>query len=195
MAQAKTSTAATRRADRTAAAAALAAAGGATATQPAADASPARADEDPEAEPAATPAAEPAAPQSQAAENEDDDDCECPEGTDADDCDCDDEIDDGDDGMKAARARERARCAAILRHPNAVGREGVAARLAFNTNMTRSQARGVLAEMGAVEAPKVSGLAAAMSTVKPPRPNAGGPGNPENEAKSHASNWDRVLKA
>jgi hypothetical protein len=130
-----------------------------------------------------------------AAENEDGDECNCEE--DDDDCDCDDEeMNKADDDAKAAaaaRQRERARCAAIFASPFAKGREGVAANIAFNTNLTRKEARALLASMGPVPAAKPANIRDAMALVHPPRPNAGGATPPANSEKAIEASWERAF--
>jgi hypothetical protein len=54
-----------------------------------------------------------------------------------------------DDKQKAARAKERARCAAIFGSKAAAGRPDVAAHLAFNTAMSAREAVGMLDAIGA----------------------------------------------
>lgn len=56
----------------------------------------------------------------------------------------DDDDEENDDQAKAARSRERARCAAIFAAPSAARNLQAAAHLAFNTNLPRSQAVGLL---------------------------------------------------
>ncbi len=85
----------------------------------------------------------------------------------------DDEETDGD--AKAARMRERARCAAIMRLPVAAKRPDVAAHLAFYTDLTRNQAATVLLAAAAGEPPipppvaKRDGFSARMDRLRSPQ--------------------------
>lgn len=82
----------------------------------------------------------------------------------------DEEGDDADaeeetEGEKAARDRERARCAAIFSSPAAASRPDFAAHLAFQTSMKASEAIGMLTSFAA-GAPKRTSLATRMAGVK-----------------------------
>lgn len=105
----------------------------------------------------------------------------------------DDEADDEDmkKGSKArsARLRERARCAAIFMDEAAGKNPALAATLAFNTDMPRSQAITVLRAGGAAVQPKRDSLDRRMSSI--PRPNVGA----GDTIASKASFADRALAA
>lgn len=77
----------------------------------------------------------------------------------------------GSSQVAAARRRERARCAAILGHPDAASNMVMAANLAFKTRLTRAQALGMLTD-------SVVGLANATPS-----------------AQADASSWDRAFAA
>jgi hypothetical protein len=99
------------------------------------------------------------------------------DGAGADDGD-DPDADDGDesDKEKAARARERARCAAIFGSKAAASRPDVAAHLAFNTSMSATEAIGMLGAFAAGGAPAASakpGKSLASRMAKVPDQNVG----------------------
>ena len=71
-----------------------------------------------------------------------------------------------DDKQKAARASERARCAAIFKCDAAGVRPDVAAHLAFETDMSASAAVSMLKTVAAGGTAKPAGLASRMSSVK-----------------------------
>jgi hypothetical protein len=102
--------------------------------------------------------------------------------------DADDEGDDDTDAeettdnmKKAIRMRERARCAAIFSDPAAAANPGLAATVAFSTNLTRSEAVAVLRAGGATAeapAPKKSSLDRRMSSEPRGGVTAGSPQGP-----------------
>lgn len=116
--------------------------------------------------------------------------------TKAEDGDEDGEDDEGDDNdAKAARVRERARCAAIFAHPSAAKNVPLAASLAFNTSLPRSQAIALLHDGSAAvdledaTAPRRSGkqaLTDRMLSAPKPTIGAGVPQLPSSE-KGEAS--------
>ncbi|HET6606738.1 MAG TPA: hypothetical protein VFG62_08725 [Rhodopila sp.] len=114
------------------------------------------------------------------------------EGDDGESGDDDDEGDDDSDGAdmrkgkaRSARLRERARCAAIFADAAAANNPALAATLAFNTDMPRSQAVAVL-RAGGSAAPKKPSLYERMSRENHPRVGASDPGKPA-EANSLAA--------
>ena len=86
-----------------------------------------------------------------------------------------DEDEETDGEAKAARMRERARCAAIMRLAVAAKRPDVAAHLAFYTDLTRNQAATVLLAAAAGEPPipppvaKRDGFSARMDRLRSPQ--------------------------
>lgn len=107
-------------------------------------------------------------------------------GDDDDDDDGDDDADDGDrkearaDGLvRAARLRERSRCAAIFGHPAAAANLALAAALAFETDLSRNQAITVLATGGS---PAASRLANRMAVVPATRIGPDGGAEPTGPA-------------
>jgi hypothetical protein len=96
-----------------------------------------------------------------------------PEDGDDPDADDDDDADMKNPQMRAARQRERARCAAIFRDKSAGHNVALAAELAFRTNMT---APAAIAVMRSAAAPR-SRLNAQMAGVVPPI-NAGASAGP-----------------
>ena len=107
----------------------------------------------------------------------------------ADDDDGDDEDmeDDKDDDAKAARARERARCAAIFRDKAAGANPALAASIAFGTALPRSQALNLLRNGAAASA--APGLAQRMRGMEGVRVSSVEPPQASKEAKI-ASSWD-----
>jgi hypothetical protein len=96
-----------------------------------------------------------------------------------DDEDGDDDSDDADmrkKGTRSARLRERARCAAIFADPAAGKNPALAARLAFNTNLPRSQAVACLQDGGTAVSARRASLDERMSQVSTPRVGASDPG-------------------
>ena len=90
---------------------------------------------------------------------------------------------DVDAACRAARTRERARCAAIFASEHATGRADLAANLAFNTDMTSKEAIGVLATAGKSAAPpSLRARMAGMETLRPGQDIPGG-------QPSAASGW------
>ena len=112
-----------------------------------------------------------------------------------------DETDDGDDksddeessgkrGKKraSARRRERARCASIFASEHAAANVEMAAHLAFQTSLTRSQAIALLAKAP----PGSGGLAAAMQRI--PNPRVGPGANAEAPTdQAIATGWDKAF--
>lgn len=78
---------------------------------------------------------------------------------------------------KSARERERARCAAIFAAASAGVRPDMAAHLAFNTGMKRTEAIALLDAAAAGGAPRNS-LSSRMSSVKTPNVGASTPATP-----------------
>lgn len=74
--------------------------------------------------------------------------------------------------VRSARLRERNRCAAIFGHEAAGSNPALAAQLAFQSNMGRAAAIGVLKTAAASN--KKTGLAALMAVVPQPPVSAGG---------------------
>ena len=113
---------------------------------------------------------------------------------DGDDADAEDKKDDGEDGKRAGRAkgarqRERTRCAAILAAGIKTGRINMACTLAFDSQLTASQAVSTLdaADMDgkqrqatqSVPAPsKRQALVDRMATMRTPNPGASGAAAP-----------------
>ena len=92
----------------------------------------------------------------------------------------DDESDDTDmrkKGSKSARLRERARCAAIFGDAAAGKNPALAARLAFNTSLPRSQAIACLQDGSALTAaaPRRASLDERMARVAAPKVGASDP--------------------
>ena len=101
----------------------------------------------------------------------------------------DEELKDEEAPAARARARERARCAAILGHAAAARVPAMAMRLAFGTPLPRAQACALL-DAGAESLP--TGLSAKMSGAATRVP----PDAPPATAKAAvASSWDRALAA
>lgn len=104
---------------------------------------------------------------------------------DDDDGDDDEDGDDDSDGndmrkekARSARLRERARCAAIFADSAAANNPGLAATLAFNTDMPRSQAVAVLRAGGASTPQRIS-LDSRMRAVKTPNVGTSDPDKPQ----------------
>jgi len=94
------------------------------------------------------------------------------------------------DKEKAARAKERARCAAIFDSKAAAGRPDVAAHLAFATNMSASEAvslLGTFAAGAAAPASKRASLGSRMAGVTLPNVGASAPAAPGGAASSAAN--------
>lgn len=95
------------------------------------------------------------------------------------------------DKEKAARAKERARCAAIFGSKAAGSRPDVAAHLAFNTSMRASAAISMLNAFAsgapAAAAPARQSLASRMSGVQTPNVGASGAAAPANSAQGTAA--------
>lgn len=90
----------------------------------------------------------------------------------------------------AARAKERARCAAIFGSKAAAGRPDVAAHLAFATDMSANQAIGLLnsfAAGAAAPAPKRQSLGSRMANVQVPNVGASAPAARGGAASSAAN--------
>jgi hypothetical protein len=83
--------------------------------------------------------------------------------------------DDEDDKEKAARASERARCAAIFASPAAGARPDMAAHLAFNTDMSPSAAVEMLTAISAGGTAQPRGLASRMAAVNTTNVGASAP--------------------
>ncbi len=101
----------------------------------------------------------------------------------------DDEKDDKDEKAKAARGRERARCAAIFSSSHAATRPDMAAHYAFATNLSRKDALTALAAVCAGQ-PQASGLGSRMGRFEQMRPGAGGPSS----KPAASAGWDAVAK-
>ncbi|HXA48341.1 MAG TPA: hypothetical protein VNW52_11975 [Burkholderiaceae bacterium] len=105
----------------------------------------------------------------------------------------DEDKDDDEDEMRGksaasqARRRERARCATIMGSKFAARNLVLAANLAFNTTMTRSQALAVLKDTPAATAPH-QGRSAGNPSL-----GAGG-GELANSKAAIDSSWDRAMK-
>lgn len=109
-------------------------------------------------------------------------------GAKADDEDGDDEMS-GNSAAAAARRRERARCAAIFGSKAAAKNPALAANLAFNTRMTRSEALVVLENSPAAAASDHSGRSAR-------NPSLGGGGTAQvSSGQAIATGWDAAFKA
>lgn len=114
---------------------------------------------------------------------------------------------DGDEGMesedddaKAARARERARCARIIAHGIKLGRVSQAGVFAFDTSLTAKQAISALNAAGidAESAPRAtSGLASRMATLNVPKPGVDGVQAPDASDPKVAAKLtaDRIIAA
>jgi hypothetical protein len=89
-----------------------------------------------------------------------------------------------DEEMRQARARERARCQAILLSPHAARAVGFAAYLAFETDTPRNSALAMLERL-----PNGAGLDARMGGVT--RPNVGNGARPDqSDQHAVAASWD-----
>jgi len=117
-----------------------------------------------------------------------------------DDDDDDDKKDEGAKKARTARLTERARCKAIFSSPYAAGRPHVAAKLAFDTNMTAKDAIGVLAATASEDedAPdpkkaKSADLRTRMSTQQ--NPDVGSDGAPEKKLSGPKAFAAAVLAA
>jgi hypothetical protein len=106
-----------------------------------------------------------------------------------------DDADDRDPKARAARKRERARCAAIFGSKHAAGRVAAAANLAFNTKMTASQAIGVLKTLPQEEASASTGggLGERMGAYGGHRPSAFAPPPPSGR-QAKANSWDAAAQ-
>lgn len=93
-------------------------------------------------------------------------------------------------GYAAGRADERKRCALIFATPHAEGQAHVAARLAFSTNLSATEAIGLLAETSASIPQGKRGLGERMSSV--PNPAVGPDGGSAPEAGSAAETIARM---
>lgn len=82
-------------------------------------------------------------------------------------------------GYAAGRADERKRCALIFATPHAEGQAHVAARLAFSTNLTATEAIGLLAETSASIPQGKRGLGERMANVPSPAVGTDGGAGPE----------------
>jgi hypothetical protein len=102
------------------------------------------------------------------------------------------EEDDAEPKARAARKRERARCAAIFGSRHATGRVASAAHLAFNTKMTSAQAIGVLKTLPREQASAGNGLGARMDAYGSHRPSASSSPAPNSRQTASAS-WDRAF--
>ncbi|AQS88264.1 hypothetical protein AA101099_1780 [Neoasaia chiangmaiensis NBRC 101099] len=107
------------------------------------------------------------------------------DGDDADDDDADDEE---DPKARAARKRERARCAAIFGSKSAGKRPDLAAHLAFNTSLPRREAVSLLKAAAAGEEPKKTGLSARMESFGDFRVSGSAPS--PNRRQAVTSSWD-----
>lgn len=92
----------------------------------------------------------------------------------------------GKSAVARSRRRERARCAAIFGSKAAARNPALAANLAFNTAMTRSQALGVLRDSPAAHDPN------AGRSASNPNIGNGGSQSPGRKAVS-SSSWDRAF--
>jgi hypothetical protein len=79
----------------------------------------------------------------------------------------------------AGRADERKRCALIFATPHAAGQAHVAARLAFSTNLSATEAIGLLAETSASIPQGKHGLGERMANVPSPAVGPDGGAGPE----------------
>jgi hypothetical protein len=99
-----------------------------------------------------------------------------------------DDKDDRDPKARAARDRERTRCAAIFGSRHAAGRVASAAQLAFATRMSAKQAIGMLKTLPTEQA-AASGLGARMEGLGTPRPAASAPHRLSGR-QAVTSSWD-----
>lgn len=140
-------------------------------------------------------------PSSRRARGEGDDDTNTPSGrrrARGDDTGTDEEGDDEDEEdnedpkAKAARKRERARCAAIFATKAAANRPDLAAHLAFNTSLPRSEAKALLKASAQGSTQRGGVLADAMAQFGQQRVSAGAPGV-SRQASINAS-WDAAAR-
>lgn len=103
-----------------------------------------------------------------------------------------DEEDNEDPKAKAARKRERARCAAIFATKAAANRPDLAAHLAFNTSLPRSEAKALLKASAQGSTQRGGVLADAMAQFGQQRVSAGAPGV-SRQASINAS-WDAAAR-
>lgn len=109
-----------------------------------------------------------------------DDDSDDPDG---------DEDDEADPQARAARKRERARCAAIFGSKSAGKRPDLAAHLAFNTGLPRREAIGLLKAAAAGDEPgKIVGLSSRMEAYGELRVSGSAPAPSRRQAVT--SSWD-----
>lgn len=95
---------------------------------------------------------------------------------------------------RAARARERARCAAIFASPVSAGRVPLAARLAFTTTLPAKAVIGILGDAEPARAEgKRGGLAAAMQRRGATPPLGGGSPGASRKSGSLADNMRRLV--
>ena len=123
------------------------------------------------------------------------------DGADGRDGECDEDGDDESDedemrGKKgkrasAIRARERARCKAIFASPHAAANVQLAAHLAFETRLTRTEAVNTLKQATA-SAPSGS-LAARMEAAATPRIPGAAAGSTDNKEAAIAKSWDQAF--
>jgi len=118
-----------------------------------------------------------------------DGECDCdPEDPE---CDCDEAEMRGDTPQARARARERARCAAIFAHRNAAANPDFAARIAFTTTLPRAEALALMEAAPPAGAAGATGLAARMAAQA--QPDLGPGGQPAGGAKAQAGAWDAAI--
>jgi len=99
------------------------------------------------------------------------------------------EEDDRDPKARAARKRERARCAAIFGSKHAAGRVAAAANLAFTTKLTASQAISVLKTLPGGESAEGGDLGTRMQGYGGHRPAASAPPQPSGR-QAVTTSWD-----
>lgn len=96
-------------------------------------------------------------------------------------------------GYSAGRADERKRCSLIFSSPHATGQAHVAARLAFSTSLSATEAIGILAETSASAGQGKRGLGERMATV--PNPAVGPDGGSAPVKGSAAETIARMTSA
>lgn len=103
-----------------------------------------------------------------------------------------DEEDNDDPNARASRARERARCAAIFATKAAADRPDLAAHLAFNTSLPRSEAKGLLKAAAKGASRRGGALADAMAQFGQQRVSASAPS--VSRQTSIDAGWDAAAK-
>jgi hypothetical protein len=88
-----------------------------------------------------------------------------------------DDDDEGDEDMKAVRARERGRCAAIFADAAAGKRPDAAAQIAFGTSLNRDEAITLLRAVAGGESAAAAATPRQGRMAAVPSPELGAPGN------------------